>query len=160
MVEEHVDPDELRNKLEEYSNFIDKTLHPELQKAVASREEVETEMAEYQELRDKIRVLQSSRNKEPPQRQPLESLVDLGHKTAYCRAIVEDPQTIFVHVGMGFHAEFTLDEAIAFIDKRLQFLEHHVLSDRLKKAKTVASHLESSLLILETLAKEVQELES
>jgi len=157
MVEEHVDPDELRNKLEEYSNFIDKTLHPQLQKAVSSREEVEAEIAEYQELRDKIGFLQSRKRES---QQPLESLVDLGHKTAYCRAIVDDPQTIFVHVGMGFHAEFTLEEAIAFIDKRLQFLENRVLSDRLKKAKTVASHLESSLLILETLAKEVQVLES
>mmetsp|Transcript_3339 Transcript_3339/g.4826 ORF Transcript_3339/g.4826 Transcript_3339/m.4826 type:complete len:158 (+) Transcript_3339:26-499(+) len=157
MVDNNVDPDELRNKLEEYSTFIDKTLHPELQKAVASREEVEAEIAEYQELRDKIILLQG--RKESLQK-PLESLVDLGHKTAYCRAVVDDPQTIFVHVGMGFHTEFTLKEATFFIEKRIQYLEKDVLVERLKKAKTVAAHLESSLLILETLAKEVHALES
>lgn len=161
MNREQADPDEIRSKLEEYATFIDKTLHPELKKAVSIREETEAEIAEYQELLDKLNMLQRRKDK-GSQPQPLEALVDLGNKMAYSRAVTGDdlPKTVFVHVGMGFHPELTLEEAVSFIGKRLAFLQLQVLADRVKKSKKVAIHLESSLLILEELAKELAELEN
>ena len=42
-----------------------------------------------------------------------------------------DASKIFVFVGYGFFNEFTLDEALRFIDKRNKFLTGH--TDRLTK---------------------------
>ena len=42
-----------------------------------------------------------------------------------------DASKIFVFVGYGFFVEFTLDEALRFIDKRNKFLTEH--TDRLTK---------------------------
>lgn len=152
--EENPSLQELQQKVEEYTTFIDQTLHPELRKAVSSREETQAEIAEYQELREKLCLLEK---RETPE--PLESLVSLGYDMAHCRAVVDDPTIVCLHVGMGFHTEFTLSEAVSFIDRRTLFLEQ-VLSHQAEKAQTVASHLESALLILEVLAKELQEMET
>ena len=42
-----------------------------------------------------------------------------------------EAKKIFVFVGYGFFVEFTLDEALKFIDKRSAFLKAH--TDRLTK---------------------------
>jgi len=34
-----------------------------------------------------------------------------------------DTSKVFVHAGLGFHVEFTLGEAIPFINKRVDFLQ-------------------------------------
>lgn len=152
------DPEEittLRTKLAEYANFVDRTLQPELLIAVNAREETESEIAEYKELMDKLRIFLSHGS----QLKPLESMVDLGHEIAYCKATIDNAQQVFVHVGMGFYAELGLNEAIRFCAQRISFLEDQVLSKRLDKAKQVAAHLEASLVMLQELAMEVQDME-
>ena len=147
---------ELRTKMNEYAVFVDKTLQPELILAVAAREETELEIASYRELADKLTMILSDG---PTTGKPLESLIDLGHEVAYCKAMIENRQQVFVHVGLGFHAEFSLEEAIDFCERRISFLETQLLSKRIEKAKRVASHLEASLVILHRLAMEIQDME-
>jgi prefoldin subunit 5 len=60
---------------------------------------------------------------------------------------------------MGFHAELSLDEAIAFCAKRIDFVERQLLTKRVDKAKRIAAHLEASLVMLQELAMEVQDME-
>lgn len=144
--------EELETKLREYSNFIDKTLHPELKKRVEAREQVEEEIAEYQELATKITALLGSAK-------PLEAMVDLGHDAVFCRGVAldnEKEQMLHVHVGMGFHVELTIPETIAFSEKRVGFLEKK-LKKKVEASTLVARHVESSLLILEELAKEMKD---
>ena len=50
-------------------------------------------------------------------------LIYFSHRPDACK--------IFVFVGYGFFVEFTLDEALRFIDKRNAFLTEH--TDRLTK---------------------------
>jgi prefoldin alpha subunit len=147
-----VTPAEMREKLKEYASFVDTKLHPELAKAVEARELIETEIAEYKELKAKLQMLQKDKGS-------LDSLVNLGHEIAYCQAKLDDPSTVIVHVGMGFHAELTLAEAVNFIEKRINFLVEDVLSKRTKRAKAVAEHLESSLFIMEQLERELASIE-
>eukprot|EP00545_Synedropsis_sp_CCMP1620_P014574 CAMPEP_0119028524 /NCGR_PEP_ID=MMETSP1176-20130426/39042_1 /TAXON_ID=265551 /ORGANISM="Synedropsis recta cf, Strain CCMP1620" /LENGTH=147 /DNA_ID=CAMNT_0006984671 /DNA_START=74 /DNA_END=514 /DNA_ORIENTATION=- len=136
--------EELEAKLREYSSFIDKTLHPELKKRVEAREEVEQEIAEYQDLATKLTALDSSSS--------LEAMVDLGHDSVYCRGVASGIDTttsnkermMHVHVGMGFHAELTIPEAIAFCDKRIGFL-NKILIEKVEASTLVARHVESSL---------------
>lgn len=52
----------------------------------------------------------------------MRSLVNVGSEV-YAQAKAEDRNHIFVNIGMGFHVEFTLDEALEFIDKKLAKLK-------------------------------------
>ena len=169
--EEELTADEIREKIQYYSSFVDKVLQPQLKSAVKLRENVESEIDEYQELSDHLTTILKRYSKDidegdaakknddeaPP---PLEAKVDLGHQVAYCKAVVHDPQTVYVHVGMEFHIEFALEEAIKFIARRMKFLRYHVLPKRAEKAKDVATDLEHALFSLEALCQELRQNES
>lgn len=147
---QHVSPEELREKLREYSSFIDSTLHPELQRAVSAREETEADIREYQELFDKLAVIIQDR-----QQEPLEAMVHLGNELVYCKAEVQDASTVCVDVGLGLFVELTVEEAVPVIERRIRFLEKDKLPKRLDDARTVAAHMESSIIILEALARDL-----
>ena len=143
---ERMSREEDEAKLKEYSSFIDQILHPELKRRVEARAEVESEIDDYQDLSIKLQALTSP--------SPLKALVDLGHQAVYCQAVATDNSKVCVHIGMGFHAEMMLSEAIAFCEKRIRFL-NTVLVKRAEQATQVARHLQASLLLLEQLANEV-----
>lgn len=55
-----------------------------------------------------------------------------------------DASHIFVHVGQGFFVEFTLDEALKFIDKKTEHL--NAISDSLTQdAAKVKAHIKMVL---------------
>lgn len=142
--------EEIQHKISEYSNFVDNVLQPELEVVEAARYQARSTVAEYQELKKRLLVMQQ----DPPQE--AEHVVDLGYKTVFCRAVAEDPNTIFVHVGMGFHVEFQIPEAIAFVDKRIKFLQDEILSGKEQKTVEVQDHMQSAQMILDELMREMQ----
>jgi prefoldin subunit 5 len=141
--------EEIHQKMSEYSTFLDKVLRPELQSAESASRKVKTEIEEYNELGLRLKKLAKDK---PSQ---LESMVDLGHKTIFCNAVAK-VDSIFVHVGMGFHAELTIPEAIAFVDKRISFLENDSLSGKERKVTKVEDHIVSAGGILSELERELQ----
>jgi prefoldin subunit 5 len=159
MAKEHVSPLELREKLKEYSKFIDSTLHPELKRTVSAREETQDDIREYHELYDKLIVMNHNREQKE-ETPPLEALANMGHELCYCTAVVEDPSTVFIDVGLGFFVELTLDEALSVILKRIAFLETKKLPKRIEDARKVAADVESSIIMLEALARDLQEMEA
>lgn len=175
--EEEVPILELKEKLQHYSEFIDKTLHPDLQAAVKLQEEIESEIDEYNDLSSQLTILhnrhattkqdQKSRNANDdshneinPNNNPTTTLVDLGNKICYCHATFDNPLKVHVHIGMGFHAELTLQEAHQFCQKRIEFLHENVLPSRQKKTRLIASHLEGALVLVQNLRKEILEMEA
>lgn len=154
---------EIQAKVKEYATFISQTLQPQLQSAVDAREATEADISEYVRLRNKLQYLentikasvgggaQSSIN----QCNPLEALVDVSHATVFCRAVIPNPRTVYVDVGLGFLVEFTLYEAIQFIDKRLKYLEEEVLEHRVSVASRIAKDVEDALDLLEELGAEI-----
>jgi prefoldin alpha subunit len=144
--------EELRMKLKEYINFIDNILHPQLQVAIANREEIETEMKEYEELRKNLQMVKLNKIKNGAST----AMVDLGCDLLFCQAKVSEKDCVFVSIGMGFHAEFTIDEALVFVAKRIAFLRGDKLPPRVDKAREVARHLESAMELLESLNQEMQ----
>jgi prefoldin subunit 5 len=147
---------DVQEKVQEYTQFVDEVLRPEISKAKAHIEETELEISEYQQLSAKLREMQqqqqqpNKREEQPPQKRQ----VDLGYQTVYCQAeIMESAPTIFVHVGMGFHVEFQVTEALEFVDRRIEFLKTQVLPHREKKCAQIESHFQSSLNILSELER-------
>ena len=52
----------------------------------------------------------------------LNTLINVGSEV-YMQAKTSDKKYIFINIGLGFHAQFTLDEAQVFIEKKLRKLE-------------------------------------
>lgn len=174
---------ELRERIAEYGSFISNTLQPQLQTAVDAREETEAEISEYSHLRNQLQLIEQRVNQSGKQDEeqvnnnpsttstslsnkinntkcpPLHALVDISHATVYCNATIPNPRTVYVHIGFGFHAEFTLSEAIQFIDRRLEYLEEEVLKHRSNVAEGVAEDVEKALELLEELGEDLSELE-
>eukprot|EP00970_Alexandrium_tamarense_P019005 scaffold13580_cov296-Alexandrium_tamarense.AAC.4 len=149
---------ETRDKMQEYARFISGTLQPQLQTAVDARDETEAEIAEYVQLRNKLQFMENTQNaNEGSKILPINTLVDISHATIYCNATIPNPRIVYVNVGNGFHVEFTLQEAVAFIDKRLKYLEDDVLKHRSEVAEGIASDVEKALELLEELGGEMSE---
>ncbi|XP_006625349.1 protein UXT [Lepisosteus oculatus] len=117
-----------RRKVEEkvsaYETFINEVLKRDLQTVLEQRDEIYEKIAQYLQLKNVIESLQESGSKE------LKTDVDLGCNF-YVQAHVEDPSKIFVAVGFGFFVEFTLPEALKFIERKTSQLTEH--SDKLTK---------------------------
>jgi prefoldin subunit 5 len=135
------------NKVEEYSEFVTSTLRPELDRAQQSRTETRKEIAGYKNLGKQLRNFKETNIME------YESNVDLGYQTVSCNA-VGDLTGIYLHVGMGFHIEMTIEEAIEFVKKRLEFLESEVLKRKELKVRETTEHLIVASSILDDLTRE------
>ena len=139
----------LQTKISEYSNFISQTLQPQLQSAVDAREETEAEISEYVQLKAKLQQIQSDAPKS------IDTIVDISHSTIYCKAHISNPKIIYVNVGFGFHVEMTIEEAIQFITKRVEYLESCVLKHRVEAAARIAKDVENAIELLEELGDEL-----
>ncbi|KAK6467224.1 protein UXT [Huso huso] len=106
---------EVDKKVLEYETFITEVLKRDLQKVLEQRDEVYEKIAQYLQLKNVIESLQESESKE------LTTDVDLGCNF-YVQAKVEDSSRIFVSIGYGFLVEFTLPEALKFIEKKTKQL--------------------------------------
>lgn len=161
--------DKINYSAEDQYNFTIQLLLNQLDVAESKRKGVEAEIDEYNELLQELMLLKdrydvdnvqsysgastpSRASSETKRGRPLEVLVDLGHEISYCKAKIDNPHIIYVHVGLGgFHVEFTLTEAIKFISRRLDFLKSDVLPKRIQIARQFSIDVdhEISLMISE-----------
>ena len=149
-MEQAMDVAEIRSKIDEYSSFISSTLRPQLEAAVKAREEVELDIKEYEALQAKLANIDVEEKKGQSVK---DTVVDLGHELIYCKAAIDDPSRIYVHAGMGFHVEMTIDEARTFVGKRIALLKQS-LELKTHKATTIAVHIEETILVLQQLGNE------
>ena len=109
-------------KVESYEAFLNERLKTDLKQVMDLRDNVNSEIAEYLQLRNVIEKIKES---DSAKMDTLKTMVDLG-ANFYCQARVSNPKRIFVCIGYGFYVEFSLDEALNFIDKRVALLNSRV----------------------------------
>lgn len=90
-----------------------------LQELLDQRKELYSTISEFAQLTQQIQMIKTN------QLSAMKTMVNLGSEI-YVQARVPDTSRIFVHVGIGFHVEFTLDEALAFIKVKEEDLERYV----------------------------------
>ncbi|GAQ77684.1 prefoldin alpha subunit [Klebsormidium nitens] len=105
-----MDLQERRKKVAEYEAFVEQRLVVDLEKASNEREKLLQQIQDYTSLADSVRLLQTDTHQ-------LHTMVNLG-SDILAQARVPDATRIFVDIGLGFHAELTWDEAIAFCQKK------------------------------------------
>lgn len=147
-MKEAMDIAEIRSKIDQYSSFISSTLRPQLEAAVEAREEVQRDIKEYEALQAKLANTEKKKGQSAT-----DTVVDLGHEVIYCKAVIDDPSKIYVHAGMGFHVEMTIDEAANFCSKRINLLKQS-MELKTHKATTIAVHIEETILVLQQLGNE------
>jgi len=114
------DEADLEEKVKKYEEFVNDKLRKDLETVRKNREEVNTKIAEYLQLKSLIENIKSSDVTHSGKE--LKTQVDLGCNF-YCQARITDPSKILVSVGYGFFVEFTLDEALSFVEKKCSQLQ-------------------------------------
>ncbi|KAL0219667.1 hypothetical protein P9112_005320 [Eukaryota sp. TZLM1-RC] len=87
-------------------SLLQDALRKDLQKQSITRDHLNTELMHFQNLQKTLTHIVETGSME------LTSLVDLG-SSVFSEAHVPDTSTVFVEVGLGFHAEFLPSEALA-----------------------------------------------
>ena len=92
-------------KIEHYEDLLNEKLRAELQALHDERDTLNEKAAQFLQLRTNVQQLIDQKQR------TLKTMVDLG-SSFYMQAKVPDTSHIFVDVGLGFHAELTLEEAV------------------------------------------------
>ncbi|XP_068692901.1 protein UXT homolog [Montipora capricornis] len=106
---------DLEEKVKKYEEFVNDKLRKDLEMVRKNQEEINAKISEYLQLKSFIENVKSSEVSRCGKE--LKTQVDLGCNF-YCQARITDPSKVLVSVGYGFYVEFTLDEALVFIEKK------------------------------------------
>lgn len=120
-------------KIAEYEKFIGERLQPDLAAVEQLRDKTQREVLQWEAL------LVNSRTLRTEGRDSMRTLVDLGSQV-YCQAEVDDTSRVFVNVGLGFHAEMSLEECEKFALKELDKLKKEI-DVRISEVANVQSHV-------------------
>ncbi|CAO3610329.1 unnamed protein product [Cunninghamella echinulata] len=127
---------ELTALLQKYDDFINFKLKPNLKL-----------------LKSQIEMIQKGGHKE------LKTMVDLDINfmlKLWCKTLFPDTTYIYVNVGFGFHVQFTLNEAIAFIDKKEQRLQRSA-EKYSEEADKIRAHIK---MVLEAMAEALNDVKN
>ncbi|XP_059614257.1 protein UXT homolog [Phlebotomus argentipes] len=91
---------------------------------------INAEISEYQQLKATVVVIESDL------RTGFKTQVNIG-ANVFVQARVQDTEKILVNVGMNHYVEFSLEEALKFVDFRIRVLTKHsdVIRDEVIKTK-------------------------
>ncbi|XP_020913724.1 protein UXT homolog [Exaiptasia diaphana] len=128
-------------KVLQYEEFIDKRLKKDLEAVYKAKEDLYNKINEHLQL--KSTIIQIKKSRSLGEKNDLKTMVDLGNNF-FCQARVPDTSMIFVAVGYGFYVQFSLDEALAFIEKKCILLNNS--ADKLnKEAAKIKAHIKTVL---------------
>lgn len=136
----------LPEKILQYEEFLNERLRSDLKKVLDLRERVYSDIADYGQLKNTVDMLINERM----DTQPLKTMVDLGCNF-YAHAKVENCSMIYVSVGLGFHLEMTLEEASAFIEKKISHL-----TEKAEKLSEDASQINGRIKVIMETLRELQ----
>lgn len=117
-------------KVEQYEDLLNEKLRGELQALMDERDALHEKAAQFMQLRTNTQQLIDEKQKS------LKTMVDLGCHF-YMQAKVPDTSWVYVNVGLGFHAQMGLAEAVELCTKRE---EHYktaafTLTERIARTK-------------------------
>ncbi|KAG0728318.1 Protein UXT [Chionoecetes opilio] len=121
-------------KIEKYEHLLNNVLRENLRIVLEERDKLYEDIATHSQLKQTIHCIIES-----PDQDGLRTQVDLC-SNFYVQAQVPDTSHIYVNIGLGYHVEFTLQEALTYIDKKLKFLNSK-LSESTKKSAKIKGHI-------------------
>uniref|UniRef100_A0A7S4J974 Uncharacterized protein n=1 Tax=Guillardia theta TaxID=55529 RepID=A0A7S4J974_GUITH len=110
------DEDAISAKVDKYANFVDDVLRVKLASLIEEREEVVKDIEALEKLRSTVSLMQERGGGR------MKTMVNVGCE-CYMQAEVPDTSSIMINVGLGFFVEMKLQEAVEFVDKRVELLQ-------------------------------------
>ncbi len=135
----------LQQKITRYEHFLNEQLRSDLHKVLELRDQVHSDIAEYNQLKTTLKIGNGAGDGSP-----LKTMVDLGCNF-YAQAKVEDCTRIFISIGLGFHLEMTLKEASTFIEEKVT-----QLTDRADKLAQEAAQINGRIKMMMEALRELQ----
>lgn len=111
---------ELPAKIIKFESFVNEKLKTDLAHVLKLDEEAANDIENCIQL--SIMLKQFKERQFNPDGGPIKTLCDIG-SNFYIETVIDDPNSTMVYLGLGFYQQMTLDEAIAFLDKRKAMLE-------------------------------------
>lgn len=134
--------EELQTKVEKYEEFLNEVLQEDLRIVLDHRDKLYQQTADYMQLQTLIEKIQGAHLQESP----LKTKVDIGCN-CYMQAVVPDASKICICIGLNIYVEYSLPEALRFIERKIKLLT--AASDQLtKSAAQIKAHIK---LVLEGL---------
>ena len=124
---------EISKKILEFESGVQDVLRPDLEKLSNKLDQKNEELAEYIQLKSIIKTLQDT----IPPDEGFKTKVDIG-SNFLVQAHVDDTSHIILNIGLGHFLEFTLDDALIYIDVRIKLFESMITNLRKEIAKTNA----------------------
>lgn len=129
-------------EIEKYEAYINEVLKSDLSNVCLQLDQVNGDLAEYQQLTKTINLLQEFKKSD----QVYKTMMDIGCNY-FMQTRVEDLSHILLDVGLGCYLEFNLSEALRFIETKENFLTSKQKLLREKSAK-VKAHIKLMLLYM------------
>ncbi|EQC31059.1 hypothetical protein SDRG_11245 [Saprolegnia diclina VS20] len=134
-------------EVEKYATFVEETLRPQLTAALAQRDALDADVAEYDNLVEML----AGKAAADAQDKAWKLQCDLG-KQCYAKVKVAPHTPVVVHIGLQVYVEMAAADVPPFVAGRKQFLaakrERHQA-----KAREIASHIQQVLDAVEALAR-------
>jgi len=141
---------ERMEKITRYETFLNERLKKDLMTVMQERDKIWEEEAEYLKLKTVIERISAA----PSTQDGLKAKVDLGCNF-YAQARVEDASMIFLDVGLGFHVQLTLNEALSAIDVKTKHLH-----DKADKLTLQANKIKAQIRIVMEGLRELSNIEA
>lgn len=124
---------ESQEKVTRFQSFITSKLKPDLQRTLTTRDTLYTTTSHYIQLRTNLTHLIANSTTHFTAR------VNVGCDF-YCQAEVADTRLVTLDVGLGFHVDLTLAEAVAVCEEREKLLvaRAEMLTER---ASVISAHI-------------------
>lgn len=135
------------NEIQKYETYINEVLKSDLNRVCSQLDQVTTDLAEYQQLTQTIKLL----NEFKETGQVYKTMMDIGCNY-FMQTRVDDLSHILIDVGVGCYLELTLDEALKFIETKVKFLNNKQALLREKSAK-IKGHIKLMLLYMNQLCE-------
>lgn len=110
---------EVQEKVLQFEGFINNVLKEDLKQIHNRWEAVTSEIAEWQQLKTMIQTMHEN------DMSSFKGKMDIGINI-YAQVFVPDTSKIIIDIGAGVFMEFTLEEALRFIESRISRSEKHL----------------------------------
>ncbi|KYR01139.1 prefoldin alpha subunit family protein [Tieghemostelium lacteum] len=98
-----------------YQNFIKEKLQVDLDRSIQNKAKILEDLESYLDLKSNIELIQENQLKE------MKTMINLGCE-CYVKAKVPDTTMINVNVGLDIYVQYSLDDALKFIETREIYL--------------------------------------
>lgn len=104
-------------KVLQYEEFLNERLRTDLKTTLDKKESVYSEISEYLQLKN---VLEKMSSADLPGKN-MKAMVDIGCDF-YMKATVPNASYVIVSVGLNVYVQFTHEEALSFVEKKIKHL--------------------------------------